>query len=83
MNSNEIDGGASVTVDFEAARDGEITVKSNGVSKKTFKFDAVFSPEADQSNCPHNHAFPLITIYLYSCSLTSLSTLLLECSSCF
>lgn len=80
MNSNEIDGGASVAVDFEAARDGEITVKSNGVSKKTFKFDAVFSPEAEQSNCPQNHA---LTVYLYSCSLTSLSTLLLECSSCF
>ncbi|XP_057812317.1 kinesin-like protein KIN-14Q isoform X2 [Salvia miltiorrhiza] len=50
MNSYEIDGGASVAIDFEAARDGEITVKSNGVSKKTFKFDAVFSPEADQTH---------------------------------
>ncbi|KAH6837267.1 Di-glucose binding protein with Kinesin motor domain-containing protein [Perilla frutescens var. hirtella] len=50
MNSEEIDGGASMAVDFEAAKDGEITVKSNGISRKTFKFDAVFSPEADQSN---------------------------------
>ncbi|KAK4398260.1 Kinesin-like protein KIN-14Q [Sesamum angolense] len=48
LNSEEIDGGASVAVDFEAAKDGELIVKSNGISKKTFKFDAVFSPEADQ-----------------------------------
>lgn len=51
MNSDEIDGGAALAVDFEAAKDGEITMKSNGISKKTFKFDAIFSPEADQSNC--------------------------------
>ncbi|KAI3457574.1 hypothetical protein Pfo_014237 [Paulownia fortunei] len=48
LNTEEIDGGASVAVDFEAAKDGELTVKSNGISRKTFKFDAVFSPEADQ-----------------------------------
>ncbi|XP_042025542.1 kinesin-like protein KIN-14Q isoform X1 [Salvia splendens] len=63
MNSNEIDGGASVAVDFEAARDGEITVKSNGVSKKTFKFDAVFSPEADQTHVFEETA-PLATSVL-------------------
>ncbi|KAL3651105.1 hypothetical protein CASFOL_007508 [Castilleja foliolosa] len=50
LNTEEIDGGASVTVDFEAAKDGELIVKSNGISRKTFKFDAVFSPEADQSD---------------------------------
>ncbi|KAL0443659.1 UNVERIFIED_CONTAM: Kinesin-like protein KIN-14Q [Sesamum latifolium] len=48
LELKEIDGGASVAVDFEAAKDGELIVKSNGISKKTFKFDAVFSPEADQ-----------------------------------
>ncbi|PIN12782.1 Kinesin (KAR3 subfamily) [Handroanthus impetiginosus] len=48
LNAEEIDEGASVAVDFEAAKDGELTVKSNGISKKMFKFDAVFSPEANQ-----------------------------------
>ncbi|GFP98842.1 kinesin-like protein kifc3 [Phtheirospermum japonicum] len=48
LNTEEIDGGASVAVDFEAAKDGELIVKSNGISRKTFKFDAIFSPEADQ-----------------------------------
>jgi kinesin family member C2/C3 len=37
-------------VDFEAAKDGELTVKSNGLFKKTFKFDAVFSPQAGQGS---------------------------------
>ncbi|CAA0808454.1 Di-glucose binding protein with Kinesin motor domain [Striga hermonthica] len=48
LNIEEINGGVPMAVDFEAAKDGELTVKSNGISKKTFKFDAVFSPEADQ-----------------------------------
>ncbi|KAK4486701.1 hypothetical protein RD792_006761 [Penstemon davidsonii] len=48
FNSEEITSGATTAVEFEGAKDGELTVKSNGISKKTFKFDAVFSPEADQ-----------------------------------
>lgn len=37
-----------MVVDFESAKDGELSVKSNGVVKKTFKFDAVFCPQTDQ-----------------------------------
>ncbi|KAL3849363.1 hypothetical protein ACJIZ3_011245 [Penstemon smallii] len=48
LNSEEITSGATTAVEFEGAKDGELTVKSNGISKKTFKFDAVFSPQADQ-----------------------------------
>ncbi|KAL6570548.1 hypothetical protein OROGR_000098 [Orobanche gracilis] len=48
LNTDEIDGGVPMAVDFEAAKDGELTVKSNGISKRAFKFDAVLSPEADQ-----------------------------------
>ncbi|KAL6516986.1 hypothetical protein OROHE_018274 [Orobanche hederae] len=48
LNTDEIDGGVPMAVDFEAAKDGELTVRSNGISKRAFKFDAVFSPEADQ-----------------------------------
>ncbi|KAL6554342.1 hypothetical protein OROMI_020015 [Orobanche minor] len=48
LNIDEIDGGVPMAVDFEAAKDGELTVRSNGISKRAFKFDAVFSPEADQ-----------------------------------
>ncbi|KAA8524934.1 hypothetical protein F0562_011428 [Nyssa sinensis] len=48
LNSEEIAAGASMAIDFEAAKDGELTVKSNGAPKKTFKFDAVFGPQANQ-----------------------------------
>ncbi|KAG8386512.1 hypothetical protein BUALT_Bualt03G0156200 [Buddleja alternifolia] len=48
LNTEEVAGGASLAVDFEAAKDGELTVKSNGISKKMFKFDAVFSTDAGQ-----------------------------------
>ena len=39
-----------MAIDFEAARDGELTVKSNGGPKKTFKYDAVFGPQSNQGN---------------------------------
>ncbi|GFY97654.1 di-glucose binding protein with Kinesin motor domain-containing protein [Actinidia rufa] len=48
LNTEEIAEGASMAIDFEAARDGELTVKSNGAPKKTFKFDAVFGPQSNQ-----------------------------------
>ncbi|KAL6576418.1 hypothetical protein OROHE_000199 [Orobanche hederae] len=48
MNTDEIDGGVPTVVDFEAAKDGELSVTSNGISRWAFKFDVVFSPEADQ-----------------------------------
>lgn len=37
-----------MAIDFESAKDGELTVMSNGAPRKTFKFDAVFGPQADQ-----------------------------------
>lgn len=39
-----------MAMDFEAAKDGELTVTSNGAPKKTFKFDAVFGPQSNQGN---------------------------------
>ncbi|KAL6548002.1 hypothetical protein OROHE_009707 [Orobanche hederae] len=48
LNTDEIDGGVLMAVDFKVAKDGELTVRSNGISKRAFKFVAVFSPAADQ-----------------------------------
>ncbi|KAF7141639.1 hypothetical protein RHSIM_Rhsim06G0183600 [Rhododendron simsii] len=48
LNPDEIAAGASMAMDFEAAKDGELTVTSNGAPKKTFKFDAVFGPQSNQ-----------------------------------
>ncbi|XP_047342469.1 kinesin-like protein KIN-14Q isoform X1 [Impatiens glandulifera] len=50
LNNDETSSGASTTVDFRASKDGELTVKSNGLPKKTFKFDRVFGPEANQGD---------------------------------
>ncbi|WRX29408.1 Leucine-rich repeat - like 10 [Theobroma cacao] len=50
LNSEEIAAGASMAVDFESAKDGELTVLSNGAPRQTFKFDAVFGPQADQAD---------------------------------
>ncbi|OVA05594.1 Kinesin [Macleaya cordata] len=50
LNAEEVAGGASMSIDFESAKDGELTVLSNGAPKKVFKFDSVFSPQADQAD---------------------------------
>lgn len=50
LNAEEISSGASVAIDFESSKDGEITVKPIGASRKHFKFDAVFGPESEQGN---------------------------------
>lgn len=57
-------------IDFEAAKDGELTIKSNGLLKKTFKFDSVFSPQAAQGSkkyCVLVSAFAsdILTISMY------------------
>lgn len=51
LNAEEIKAGATMALDFDAAKDGDLTVMSNGAPRKTFKFDAVFGPQAEQGNC--------------------------------
>ncbi|KAL9232510.1 hypothetical protein vseg_007617 [Gypsophila vaccaria] len=50
LQTEEIIMGARVSVDFESARNGELAIRSNGCPRKTFKFDAVFGPQADQAS---------------------------------
>ncbi|CAA2939480.1 kinesin KIN-14Q [Olea europaea subsp. europaea] len=63
LNLDEIAAGASMAIDFSSEKDGELTVKSNGISKKIFKFDSVFSPQADQADVFEDTA-PLATSVL-------------------
>ncbi|KAK9093348.1 hypothetical protein Syun_028259 [Stephania yunnanensis] len=49
LNYEEIAVGASIAIDFESAKDGELIVKGNGAPKKVFKFDSIFSPQANQA----------------------------------
>jgi len=45
-----------MAVDFESAKDGDLTVKSShGSFKKVFKFDSVFSPEDNQGTLSFSH----------------------------
>ncbi|KAM0881460.1 hypothetical protein ACQ4PT_032936 [Festuca glaucescens] len=48
LNTEEIAEGASMAIDFESAKDGELIVRGHVSSKKVFKFDSVFNPEEDQ-----------------------------------
>ncbi|XP_062011918.1 kinesin-like protein KIN-14Q [Rosa rugosa] len=50
LNTEEVSAGASMAIDFESEKEGELAVKSNGVTRRTFKFDAVFGPQADQAD---------------------------------
>ncbi|CAL1386210.1 unnamed protein product [Linum trigynum] len=50
LNSEEVAAGASMAIDFESAKEGELTVFSNGIPRRTFKFDSVFSPQANQAD---------------------------------
>ncbi|CAB4277106.1 unnamed protein product [Prunus armeniaca] len=50
LNTEEVAAGASMAIDFESAKDGELNIKSNGATRRTFKFDAVFGPQADQAD---------------------------------
>ncbi|KGN53526.1 kinesin-like protein KIN-14Q isoform X1 [Cucumis sativus] len=50
LNTEEIAYGASMVVDFESDKDGELIVKSNGAPRRIFKFDAVFGPQANQGD---------------------------------
>ena len=50
LNTDEMAAGATLAIDFESAKDGELTITSNGAPRKTFKFDAVFGPQAEQGN---------------------------------
>ncbi|XP_043689012.1 kinesin-like protein KIN-14Q isoform X2 [Telopea speciosissima] len=63
LNNVEIAGGAAMAIDLDSAKDGELTVKGNGASKKFFKFDSVFTPQANQADVFEGTA-PLATSVL-------------------
>lgn len=52
LSAREVTGKCASIVNFDAAKDGELGVISNGSTKKTFKFDRVYSPNDDQGFTP-------------------------------
>ncbi|KAJ3682146.1 hypothetical protein LUZ60_014719 [Juncus effusus] len=63
LNKSEISSGYKSTADFDGTRDGEIGILNGPTSKKTFRFDRVFSPKDDQGDV-YAEASPLVTSVL-------------------
>ncbi|ONK73657.1 uncharacterized protein A4U43_C04F33910 [Asparagus officinalis] len=55
--------GYATVVDFDAAKDGDLGIISGGSTKKTFKFDRVFTPKDNQADV-YADASPLVTSVL-------------------
>jgi kinesin family member C2/C3 len=47
LSKDEVSSGQKCVVDFDGSSDGDIVI-TNGGTKKTFKFDRVFTPKDDQ-----------------------------------
>ncbi|KAE9607044.1 putative minus-end-directed kinesin ATPase [Lupinus albus] len=48
LNKVEISAGSSTVVDFDAAKDGCLGILTSGSTKKSFRFDRVYTPKDDQ-----------------------------------
>ncbi|KAI3747557.1 hypothetical protein L6452_10049 [Arctium lappa] len=63
LSKTEASAGCSTVVDFDAAGNGELGVLNSGSTKKTFRFDRVFTPSDNQVDV-FAHASPLVTSVL-------------------
>ncbi|XP_076916445.1 kinesin-like protein KIN-14R [Bidens hawaiensis] len=63
LSKSESSTGCSTVVDFDAASNGELGILSSGSTKKTFKFDRVFTPNDNQVDV-FSQASPLVTSVL-------------------
>ncbi|KAJ9177490.1 hypothetical protein P3X46_012706 [Hevea brasiliensis] len=50
LSKEEIAVGHTTVVDFEAAKDGDLGIVTGGSTRKTFKFDRVFTPKDNQAD---------------------------------
>ncbi|PKI42097.1 hypothetical protein CRG98_037550 [Punica granatum] len=48
LSKAEVSAGCSVVAEFESAKDGDLGILTGSSTKKTFKFDRVFTPKDDQ-----------------------------------
>ncbi|KAL8151982.1 hypothetical protein V2J09_021790 [Rumex salicifolius] len=63
LSKQEQAAGCMTTVDFEGAKDGDITTLTSDSKKKTFKFDRVYTPKDDQVDV-FADASPMVTSVL-------------------
>ncbi|KAL6660269.1 hypothetical protein ACP70R_002391 [Stipagrostis hirtigluma subsp. patula] len=63
LSKDEASSGQKCVVDFDGANDGDIIIANGGTTKKTFKFDRVYTPKDDQA-VVYADASPLVTSVL-------------------
>ncbi|KAA3461648.1 kinesin-like protein KIF3B [Gossypium australe] len=63
LSKEEISAGSAQVVDFDAAKDGDIGILTGASTKKTFKFDRVYTPKDNQVDV-FADALPLVTSVL-------------------
>lgn len=66
LSKEEMTAGCKAVVDFEAAKDGCLGFLTGGSTKKSFKFDRVYTPKDDQGMLLY------VYIYIYYCHLNSI-----------
>ncbi|XP_038982528.1 kinesin-like protein KIN-14E isoform X2 [Phoenix dactylifera] len=60
LTKEEVLSGCTTIVDFDAAKEGDIGIMTGGSTKKTFKFDRVYTPKDGQADV-YADASPLVT----------------------
>ncbi|XP_022751140.1 kinesin-like protein KIN-14R isoform X1 [Durio zibethinus] len=63
LSKEEISAGCAPVVDFDAAKDGDLGILTGGFTKKTFKFDRVYTLKDNQVDV-FADALPLVTSVL-------------------
>lgn len=48
LSKEEVSAGCTTIVDFDAAKDGDLGIFTGGATRKTYKFDRVYTPKDDQ-----------------------------------
>ncbi|KAI3442324.1 Kinesin-like protein [Psidium guajava] len=48
LSKEEVSAGCTTIVDFDAAKDGDLGILTGGATRKTYKFDRVYTPKDDQ-----------------------------------
>ncbi|KAB1211060.1 Kinesin-4 [Morella rubra] len=63
LSKGEISAGCTMFTDFDAAKDGCLGIQTSGSTKKSFKFDRVYTPKDDQVDV-FADASPMVTSVL-------------------
>ncbi|XP_031285173.1 kinesin-like protein KIN-14R [Pistacia vera] len=63
QNKDDISAGCATVLDFDAAKDGDLGILNGGSTKKTFKFDRVYTPKDSQVDV-FADASPMVTSVL-------------------